>query len=370
METDVLIVGAGFAGMVMAERLASIGKRCVVIDKRDHIGGNAYDYIDEHGVLVHKYGPHLFHTNSDKVFEYLSRFTSWIPAKYTAASYQHGQLFSFPINLKTFEQMLGTESTPELFEQYIADQQPRPRHEDCNARDAIISRVGLSLYKRFFEGYTRKMWDRDAAKLDLNLGTRLPIRLTRDDSYFSDKHQCMPAEGYTKMFQRMLMASPNITLQLNLDSRKVCILPKQHLVYTGPIDEFFDYRYGKLPYRTVGVCHRHYPEDFVQKTPLVVYPNQYDFTRSFEAKHVTGQQCAGTTVTYEVPGEATADDEPYYPIPAPGPRALYQRYKKLAEEEAPNVTFIGRLARYRYINMDQVVAMALHEFDILKTRVK
>lgn len=368
METDVLIVGAGFAGMVMAERLASIGKRCVVIDKRCHIGGNAYDYVDEHGVLVHKYGPHLFHTNSDKVFEYLSRFTSWIPAKYTAASYQRDKLFSFPINLETFEQWVGGWRTSEDFRDFL--ESVRFQGTPANAEEAMIARVGYKLYRMFYAGYTSKMWGRDPKELDASLAERLPVRLHKDDRYFEDKHQCMPAEGYTKMFQRMLMASPNITLQLNLDSRKVCLLPKQHLVYTGPIDEFFDYRYGKLPYRTVGVCRRHYPEDFVQKTPLVVYPNQYDFTRSFEAKHVTGQQCAGTTVTYEVPSEATADDEPYYPIPAPGPRALYQRYKKLAEEEAPNVTFIGRLARYRYINMDQVVAMALHEFDILKTRVK
>ena len=215
MQAEVLIVGAGVAGMVMAERLSTIGRKVLLVDKRGHIGGNAYDYVDAHGVLVHKYGPHLFHTNSQKVFEYLSRFTEWIPAEYRAASWVDDRLYSFPVNFKTFEQIFGS---AELARKYLAELKPEFA-EPKNAAEAMVNRVGRTAYRMFFEGYTRKMWGRDPEQLDASLGERLPVRHTRDDRYFEDKWQCMPAQGYTKMFERMLALSPNVTFALNTDSR-------------------------------------------------------------------------------------------------------------------------------------------------------
>jgi UDP-galactopyranose mutase len=365
MQCDVLIVGAGFAGLTAAERLSSFGYKCLLLDKRDHIGGNAYDYVDEHGVLCHKYGPHLFHTNSYKVFEYLSRFTEWLPAQYTAKSYIDGRLYSFPVNLETFVQIFGSE---DLARRYLADLKPE-FEQPKNAAEALINRVGRTAYRMFFEGYTRKMWGRPAETLDASLGERLPVRRGRNDRYFEDKWQCMPAEGYTKMFEKMLAASQNVKLQLNTDFRLTHITYR-HLVYTGPIDEFFGYRYGKLPYRTLRFVHEHRADrEFSLPAPLVTFPNEFRFTRASEVKHVTGQHGRGTTVVFEYPEEATAESEPYYPVPSPEARTLYQRYRA-AEEGCPNVTFVGRLARYQYLNMDQVVAQALREsekvLDILR----
>jgi UDP-galactopyranose mutase len=363
MATDVLIVGAGFAGMVMAERLSSVGRKVLLVDKRNHIGGNAYDYIDEHGVLVPRYGPHFFHTNSDKVFGYLSRFTAWRDAHYTARSWTHERLLSFPVNLKTFEQLLGAKSSSSTFETYLAAQRA-PYGPICNARDAMISRVGIAYYKIFFEGYTRKMWGRPAEALDRSVGERIPVRLNRDDRYFTDKYQYMPAEGYTKLFERMLQASPNVKLRLNTDSNQISCTPKL-LIYTGPIDEFFNYRFGPLPYRTIRFEHKYRNVDRWLPAPIVVHPNDFPYTRISEPKQVTGQNVRGTTVVYEFPSEAGPQDEPYYPVPCAEANHLYQRYARLAEEEAPNVVFIGRLATYKYLDMHMVVAQALHAFEAL-----
>ena len=366
MKCDVLIVGAGFAGMVLAERLASIGKKCIIVDRRPHIGGNAYDCYDDAGVLIHPNGPHLFHTNSDKILEYLSRFTKWIPAKYTSSSYANGRLWSFPINLKTFEQLQGHECTTEEMEAHLAARRIRIDHPS-NSEEAIISQVGWELYEMFYKGYVIKQWDRHPRDLAASVCQRLPIRTTRNDLYFNDKHQCMPAEGYTEMFRRML--PPSAEPLLSVDWRDIACHYK-HLVYTGPIDQFFDCAHGPLPYRSLSFEHQSFgplclTDGFWQPTVSVNYPNDHDFTRIVEIKHITSQVCNNTTIIREYP---KSEGEPYYPVPAPDAAVLYEKYRLMAEQ-MQNVTFVGRLARYVYLNMDQTIAMALAEFEKLRMKI-
>ena len=369
LNCDVLIVGAGFAGMVLAERLASIGKKCIIVDKRNHIGGNAYDMVDSHGVLIHPYGPHLFHTNSDRVFEYLSQFTKWIPATYTSSSYTRGRLWSFPINLKTFEQLQGKTCTTQEMEEWLAERRVDFGRPPQNSEEAIVSQVGVELYEMFYKNYVIKQWHRHPKELAASVCQRLPIRTTRNDLYFDDKHQCMPAEGYTEMFRRMCPESVEIILGCYYLEPAIHIQHK-HLVFTGPIDEFFNCINGPLPYRSLRFEHHMIgpvwlTDGFYQPTVTVNFPNDHEFTRITEIKHVTGQQCANSTIIKEYPATI---GEPYYPIPAPETAKRYAQYKALAEQ-CSNVTFVGRLARYAYQNMDATVAQALHEFEILKGKL-
>jgi UDP-galactopyranose mutase len=370
---DVLIVGAGLAGMVMAERLALIGKRCIVIDKRAHIGGNAFDYIDQGGVLVHAYGPHLFHTNSKRVADYLSQFTTFIPTAYTASSFTHRRHWSFPVNLKTYEQLIGRPSTTEEMEDYLAKNRisiPNPK----NSEEAILSQVGHELYEMFYKGYTKKQWGRDPKDLDASVCARIPIRTNRNDLYFNDTYQMMPVAGYTAMFENMLHSSQNIEFIPNMsfyDFSWQCIY--KHLVYTGPIDEFFLYEHGRLPYRTLRFEHEtigpeHLVRGFWQPTTSVAYPNDFDYTRIVEIKHATGQKCPNTTIVREYPKEFVPGDTPYYPIPNAEAKSIYKMYEARAEQLS-NVTFVGRLATYKYLNMDQVVAMSLAEFERLREKI-
>lgn len=351
---NVLVVGAGFAGSVMAERLASAGNVCTVIDKREHIGGNAYDYYDNAGVLTHKYGPHLFHTNSKKVLDYLTRFTEWREFRHTAFSSVNGILYSFPINLRTFEQLLGRPSTTEEMEDYLQKNKVFFEHPK-NSEEAILSQVGKELYEKFYEGYTTKQWGLSPRDLDASVCLRIPIRTNRNADYSSDVYQFMPRDGYAEMFYRMLN-HPNITTLLGVDYKTV-VDNFDYTVYTGPIDEFFDYAHGPLPYRSLRFEHTSYREAFHQPAVAVNYPNSEKFTRTVEVKHATGQVCENTTVVREYPESV---GEPYYPIPSPTAAVVYQKYKKLAEQ-CKGVTFVGRLARYMYLNMDQVVAQALIE---------
>jgi UDP-galactopyranose mutase len=362
VKRDVLIVGAGFAGLIMAERLSARGKTCVVVDKRKHIGGNAFDCYDEAGVLIHPYGPHLFHTNSEKVMAYLSQFTVWQKAKYTTSSYTRGRLWSFPINLKTYEQLLGRNSTPEEMEQYLSEHRV-PIARPQNSEEVILSQVGPELYEMFYYGYTRKMWGCEPRELDASVCQRIPIRTERNALYFNDTFQYMPKHGYTKMFERMLR-SPKVELVLEADYRSVPCEYK-HMVYTGPVDAFFDYSCGRLPYRALRFSNQiFYGRDFVLPTIAVNYPNDFEYTRCVEIKHATRQKCKNTTVIYEYPEASSEANEPYYPVPSPASRAMYEKYRLLTLIR-PDVTFVGRLARYQYLNMDQVVAMALHEAERL-----
>jgi UDP-galactopyranose mutase len=374
MNCDVLVVGAGFAGMTMAQKLSNeLGLHCIVVDKRSHIGGNAYDYYDEMGVLVHKYGPHLFHTNSLPVYKYLSNFTMWRPAKYTASSYTQGRMWSFPVNLKTYEQLIGRASSQAEMEAYLEENRI-PIEHPANSEEAIISQVGVRLYEMFYKGYTLKQWGRHPRDLDASVCMRIPIRTNRNDVYFNDAYQCMPSEGYTKLFERML--NPKLQLLLNTDIGNPNVeIGHKHLVYTGPVDEYFNYVFGPLKYRTVRFEHHRYGPDeldsngFVQPTTSVAYPDEsVAFTRSIEIKHATRQVCLNSTVIREFPKEFEKGDTPYYPIPDAESAAAYAKYKELADKEV-NTTFVGRLATYKYYNMDQVVAAALHKFEIVKEKL-
>jgi len=364
---DYLIAGAGFAGAVMAERLASqCGAKCLVVDKRSHIGGNAYDRHDDAGVLIHNYGPHYFRTNSDRIVEYLSQFTGWHPVEYKILSWSDGRYWQFPINLNTFEQITGKPSTTEEMEATLA-QWRVPIENPKNSEEVIVSQVGWQLYEKFFKNYTRKQWKRDPRDLDPSVCGRIPVRTNRDDRYLSEKFQALPAAGYTKMFEKML-AHPNIEVRLKTDYRE--LLPHihyRHLVYTGPIDEYFGHCHGALPYRSLRFEPETLTQEYFQPAMQVNYPNDHDYTRIVEIKHATGQKIGATTIVREYPDDYAPGKEPYYPIPAPDAKAVYDKYAALAAAEK-NTSFIGRLATYRYYNMDQVVGMALAEFDKLRTR--
>jgi UDP-galactopyranose mutase len=358
---DYLIVGAGFAGSVLAERLANgANKRVLVCDVRPHIGGNAYDCYDDAGVLIHKYGPHIFHTNSREVFEYLSQFTAWRQYQHRVRASVDGQLVPMPINLDTINQLYGLNLTAFQVEEFLASV-AEPREQIRTSEDVVISKVGRELYEKFFRGYTRKQWGLDPSELDASVTARVPTRTNRDDRYFTDSYQAMPLHGYTRMFERML-DHPNIKIMLNTDYREIAgIIPYGEMIYTGPIDAFFDCRYGKLPYRSLEFKHETHNLPVYQSAPVVNYPNDYAYTRITEFKYLTGQEHAKTSIVYEFP---QAEGDPYYPIPRPENTQLYEQYKALADART-DVHFVGRLATYRYYNMDQVVAQALKVYRVI-----
>ncbi len=352
---DYLIVGAGYAGSVLAERLATdAGKKVVICDIRPHVGGNAYDHYDDAGVLVHKYGPHIFHTNSLDVFNYLSRFTSWRPYQHRVKANVDGQLVPMPINLDTINELYGMNLTAFQLEEFFASVS-EPREYIRTSEDVVVSKVGRKLYEKFFRGYTRKQWGLDPSELDASVTARVPTRTNRDDRYFTDTYQAMPLYGYTRMFERML-AHPNIKIMLNTDYREIMdVIPYQEMVYTGPVDEFFNFRFGKLPYRSLEFKFETHDVPVYQSAPVINYPNDYEYTRITEFKYLTGQVHAKTTTVAEIP---RSEGDPYYPVPRPENAELYRRYKALADETC-GVHFVGRLATYKYYNMDQVVAQAL-----------
>lgn len=359
---DFLIAGAGFAGAVLAERLASqLGKKCLVVERRGHIAGNAYDHHDKAGVLVHDYGPHYFRTNSQRVIDYLTQFTEWHPVDYKILSWTDGRFWNFPINLNTFEQLIGRPSTTEEMEAQLAKWRVKI-DKPANSEEVIVSQVGWKLYEMFFKNYTRKQWHRDPKDLDPSVCGRIPIRTNRDDRYLSEKFQALPKHGYTAMFEKML-ANPNIEVRLNTDYRDArSQVQFDHLIYTGPIDEYYDHCFGHLSYRSLRFEAETLNQEFFQPAMQINYPNDHDFTRIVEIKHATGQKIPATTIIREHPQDFGPGREPYYPIPAPDTKELYQRYALRAEAEE-KVSFVGRLATYRYYNMDQIVAMALTEFE-------
>lgn len=361
---DYLIVGAGFSGAVLAERLASQrGATCLVIDRRPHIGGNAYDKADEAGVVIHPYGPHYFRTNSDRVIAYLSQFTEWHHVEYKVLSWTHGQYWQFPINLNTFEQLIGRPSSSEEMASTLAEWR-EPIDSPRNSEEVIVSQVGRRLYEMFFQNYTHKQWRRDPKNLDPSVCGRIPIRTNRDDRYCEDKFQALPKDGYTAMFQRILQ-HPKIEVRLNADYREVRKeVQFKHLIYTGPIDEYFDYCDGTLLWRSLRFETETLPVEYAQPAMQVNFPNDHEYTRVVEMKHATGQKLPVTTLVREFPEDYRLGSEPYYPVPAPDARALYAKYAERAAAEK-GVTFVGRLATYRYYNMDQVIASALTEFDRL-----
>jgi UDP-galactopyranose mutase len=339
----------------MAERLAAgSGKRVLIIDKRPHIGGNAYDEYDEHGILVHKYGPHIFHTNARDVFEYLSRFTEWRPYHHRVRACVDGQLVPIPINLDTINQLYGTSYDSFQVEGFYASI-AEPRAPVKTSEDVVVSKVGRQLYEKFFRNYTRKQWGLDPSELDATVIARIPVRTNRDDRYFTDTYQAMPRHGFSRMFARML-AHPNIKIMLNTDYREIVgVIPYREVIFTGPIDEFFDFRFGRLPYRSLEFKFETVSAAQLQPVAVVNYPNDNTYTRVTEIKHITGQEHPMTTLITEYP---KAEGDPYYPVPRAENAAMYQQYQQLAEA-TEGVHFVGRLATYRYYNMDQVVAQAL-----------
>ena len=361
---DYIIVGAGFAGSVLAERLATqLGQRVLVVEKRNHIGGNAYDRYNDEGVLVHPYGPHIFHTNSADIFEYLSQFTEWRPYQHRVLASVDGQLVPMPINLDTINKLYGLSLTSFEVEKFFESMAEKVENVKTS-EDVVVSKVGRELYNKFFRNYTRKQWGLDPSELDAAVTARVPTRTNRDDRYFTDTFQAMPLHGFTRMFEKML-SHPNIKVMLNTDYREVVdMLPYKHMIYTGPVDEFFNCRYGKLPYRSLEFRHVTLNEERVQPVAVINYPNDYAYTRVTEFKHLTGQEHPKTALVYEYP---RAEGDPYYPVPRAENAELYRRYEALAEA-TENVTFVGRLATYKYYNMDQVVGQALAKFKQLRQK--
>jgi UDP-galactopyranose mutase len=356
---DWLVVGAGFAGSVLAERLATQrNEKVLLIDRRPHVGGNAYDCRDAAGLLIHQYGPHIFHTNSQAIFDHLSRFTSWRFYEHRVRAEVDGQLLPIPINLDTVNRLYGLSLTSEELEGFFSARAETVA-EVKTSEDVVVSKVGRDLYEKFFRGYTLKQWGVEPSQLDKSVTARVPVRTNCDDRYFGDKFQFMPAQGYTRMFERML-DHPNIDILLDVDFREVRReVSYRRLIYTGPIDEYFDHRFGKLPYRSLSFRHITLDKEWHQPVAVVNYPQTHDYTRVTEYKHLTGQTHPKTSLTYEFP---TDDGDPYYPVPRPENAELYKRYERLALA-AENVWFAGRLATYRYYNMDQVVGQALSTFN-------
>lgn len=355
---DYLVVGAGFAGSVLAERLASqLGKRVLIIDKRDHIAGNAYDCLNADGILIHKYGPHIFHTNSDDVVAYLAKFTKWRPYEHRVLSQVDGRLVPVPINLDTINRLYNLSLDSKGMEAFLTERVEKAALIRTS-EDIVVSRVGRELYEKFFRGYTRKQWGLDPSQLDASVAGRIPVRFDRDDRYFTDSFQAMPAEGFTRMFERML-DHPRITVRTGVDYREAArAYTGAKIVYTGPIDEFFNFRFGPLPYRSLEFQHETHNVETYQAAPVINYPNEHPYTRITEFKYLTGQKHKKTSIVYEHP---RAEGDPYYPIPRPENAAIYAKYRELAEC-TDDVEFCGRLANYKYFNMDQVVAQALATF--------
>jgi UDP-galactopyranose mutase len=358
---DYLIVGAGFAGAVMAERLATqLNKKILIVGKRKHIGGNAYDEYDEHGILVHRYGPHIFHTNSKKVFDYLSQFTEWRFYEHKVLANLNGELYPIPINRwtinKLFNYNLKTEKEVEDFYNSVREK----RNPILNSEDVIVNQVGYDLFEKFFKHYTIKQWNKEPKALSPTVCGRIPVRTNDDCRYFTDKYQYMPKDGYTAMFKKML-SHPNIEIILNTDYKKILNDVKfSWMIYTGPIDYFFDYEFGKLPYRSIRFEYKTFYKEYFQQTAQINYvDNSQSFTRVVEHKYLSDQKAKNTTVSFEY---SQTEGEPFYPVPTSENKQLYDKYMK-ASQNVNAVKFIGRLAEYQYYNMDQVVAGALSFFE-------
>src|SRR5438309_725109 len=363
---DYLIVGAGFAGSVIAERLATVlDKKVLICDKRPHIGGNAYDHYNEHGILVHRYGPHIFHTNSKEVFDHLSKFTEWRTYEHHVLASVDGQLVPMPINLDTINKLYGLSLTSQEVDKFF-ESVAEKRDQIRTSEDVVVNKVGRELYEKFFRNYTKKQWDLDPSELDAAVTARVPVRNNRDSRYFTDRYQAMPLHGYTRMFENML-DHPNIKIMLNTDYLELAgeLLAKE-IVYTGPVDEFFDFRYGKLPYRSLQFKHETHNREIYQPAPVVNYPNEHPYTRVTEFKYLTGQEHPKTSIVYEFPMD---EGDPYYPVPRPENKEIHRKYKALADGTL-GVHFVGRLATYQYYNMDQVTAQALTLFNKISAEVQ
>lgn len=358
---DYLIVGAGFAGATLARKLAEHKKRVLIIDRRDHIGGNSYDYYDKHGVLVHKYGPHYFRTDIEDVWKFLSKFTKWRPWRYIVKACVGGKLYDMPINLNTINKFYKKDFNSREAEDFIKRITKNKKQIPKNSEEQVILKIGKDIYDKFFKNYTMKQWGIHPRKLDASVTARIPIRFNTDERYFESKHQAMPLKGYCKLFKGIL-SHHNIEVRLKTDFFKnKNKLQYDNLIYTGCIDEFFNYKYGKLPYRSLKFKHKSLNQEFYQEYSQINYPNDYKYTRIVEIKHATGQKIKNTTIVKEYP---MVKGDPYYPIPMKRNEKLYAKYKEEADK-LKNIYFVGRLAQYKYLNMDQVIKEAINLFNLL-----
>ncbi len=365
MNFNYVVVGTGLAGSTIAERIASqLDEEVLVIEKKKHIAGLCYDFYDDHGILVHKYGPHIFHTKIKEVWDYLSNFTEWHLYQHRVLVYLDGKLVPIPINLNTINELFGAnltvEELPEFFEKV-----KEPINEIKTSADVVLSKIGRYLYNKVYKNYTKKQWGVTPDKLDPRIISRVPIRQNRDDRYFDDPYQGLPKQGYARMVEKML-SHTKIKLLLGTDYKEIIRQVKYvKLIYTGPIDYYFEYKYGKFPYRSLGMKFETYDQEYYQPVAVVNYPNDYDFTRIAEFKHMTGQKSSSTTILKEFPMEATGEAEPFYPILNDQTNKLAAKYREDSKRE-PNVIFVGRLAEYKYYNVDEVVDRGLEIFEELK----
>lgn len=365
---DFLIVGSGFAGSVMAERIASqLNKRVMVVEKREHIGGNAYDFYDSSGVLVHKYGPHIFHTNYEDVWKYISSFADWNGYQHRVLAYIDGKKVPVPINLTTVNTMLDKNFTTNELMDYFESVKLRPGTIN-NSKDVIVSQVGEFFYEKIFKNYSFKQWGVYPDELLSEVTERIPVKYNSDDRYFSDRYQGLPLGGYTKLFEKLLSNS-NITVMLNMDYKSAMDNVRfGSLIYTGPIDYFFDYKYGKLPYRSLELKFETLNREQFQEAAVINYPNDYEFTRITEFKHMTLQRHPQTTILREYP---SWEGDPYYPTLIEDAVRTYNKYKE-ETLRLQSAYFIGRLAEYKYYNMDKVIKSALDTFELIaqkKTKI-
>ena len=365
--TDILIIGAGISGAVLAERYAAIGKKVLILEKRDHIAGNCYDYIDENGILVSKYGAHLFHTQYEEVWKYVNKFSNWYKWEHKVIAKVDGQLVPIPVNITTvnklFNENISTEAEMEAWLEKTRIDIPNP----ANGEEAVLNKVGHELYEKMFRHYTKKQWDKYPEELDASVLERIPVRKNFDDRYFGDKYQALPEGGYTQMFEKIL-AHPNITVRLDTDYFDVKdeISGYTKLFYTGPIDRFFEFKHSleeKLEYRSINFVKETLNVQHFQENSVVNYPGmEVDFTRIIEYKHFGNQQTEKTTIVREF---TTDEGEPYYPVPNARNREIYEKYKEEAEQ-LKDIYFVGRLANYKYFNMDQAFKNALDLFYSLE----
>lgn len=359
MKFDYVIVGAGLAGLTIAERISTmLNKKVLIIEKRPHIGGNVYDSYNEDGILIHNYGPHIFHTNDKEVYDYLSQFTKWHDFWHRVLTYVDGNLIPMPITVETINKLYHLNLNCFEVEEFLKKQAVDIK-EVKTSKDVALSKVGQDIYEKIFENYTKKQWGIDPSQLDTSVISRIPIRLNRDTRYFNDRYQGMPQLGYTKMCENMIQ-NKNIKVLLNTDYKEVIKdLSYDYLIYTGPTDYYFDYKYGKLAYRSLRFQFETFDMEEYQEAPVVNYPNDYDFTRITEFKKMTGQVSQKTTILKEFP---MGEGEPYYPFPTKECREQFAKYEEEMKKEK-NVLFLGRLAEYKYYNMDAVVRRALDVFQ-------
>ncbi len=359
MDFKYVVVGAGLAGLTIAERIANVlDEKVLVIEKRNHIAGNIFDSYNEEGILIHNYGPHIFHTNDKEVYDYLSAFTKWNTFWHRVLSYVDGNLVAMPISVETINQLYNLNLSCDQIEEFLSKRAVKVDNV-TTSKEVAISKVGIDIYEKMFKNYTIKQWGVDPAELDTSVISRIPVRLNRDKRYFADKYQGMPKHGYTKMCENML-TNKNIKILLNTDYKEVIKdIQYEKLIYTGPTDYYYDFKYGKLAYRSIDFEFETYDKQSFQEAPVVNYPNDYDFTRITEFKKLTSQEHNKTTILKEYP---CAEGEPYYPFPTKKHKEHFALYQKdMAMEK--DVIFIGRLAEYRYYNMDAVVRSALNVFE-------